>query len=197
MKNPFLILLYLPVIAAFVFVFFPHKRKIGERIWNVACPECGNYIPLAEWKCLCDTEYRGRHILEGCPGDGTRYGSGEASEIRSVECSDCGYELDFYEPYSFEKWSVLEKGEESDKEFITIKRETWLYAIGTAFTLGGALTALFLIIKDIPSSHSPPISPLVMIIVAGIIALGEIFIFLEPRLFYPRRYIKNPKYKEE
>lgn len=133
--------------------------------------------------------------MEGCPEDGTRYGSGEDSELRSAECS-CGFELDFHEPYPFEKWSVLEKGEESDKEFIPIKRETWLYATGTAFTLGGAITALYLIAKDIPSTHSNPISPLVLIMVAGIIALGEIFIFLEPRVFYPRKYVRNPKYKD-
>lgn len=189
-------LLYLPVFAAFAFVFLPHKRKIGERIWNIACPDCGNYIPLAEWTCLCETHYKGRHILEGCPGDGTRYGSGEDSEIRSVECG-CGYELDFYEPYTFEKWTILEKGEESDKEFIPIKRETWLYATGTAFTLVGAITALYFIIKDLPTSHSTPISLFVMITVTGFIALGEIFIFLEPRVFYPKRYIRNPKHRDE
>jgi hypothetical protein len=194
-KNPLLLVLYIPVLAAFFVSFLPPKRKVGERIWEVACPECGNYISLHEWRCLCKTDYRERHILQGCSIDGTRYGSGEDSEIKSVECATCRHELDLYEPYPFKKWSVLGKGEVSDEEFIQITRETWLYAIGTAFTLGGGLTALFLILKNIPSSNSSGIGLTVMIIVAGLIVLGELFLLLEPRVFYPRRFIRNPKYK--
>lgn len=196
-KNPLLLILYFPVAAAFYVAFLPPKRKIAERVWRAACPNCENYIPLAEWKCLCGKNYRGTHILEGCQQDGTRYGSGEDSEVRSVECKECKYELGLYEPYSFEKWSILEKGEESDEEFIPIKRETWMYAIGSTLSLGGGLVALYSMVKDISSLGSSLLGLDVMIPVVGIIVFGWILILLEPKLYPQKKYIRNPQYKGE
>lgn len=97
--------------------------------------------------------------------------------------------------YPFERWSILEKGEDSDQELLLITRHSWMYALGTMLALGGGLVALYLIVKDLSRLTSQSLSLDAMIPVASFIAIGWVLLLLESKIYPPKKFIRNPKFK--
>jgi DNA-directed RNA polymerase subunit RPC12/RpoP len=181
----------------FVNGFFSMRKDSMKNIAQIACPKCEGYIDLYNWDCPCGHFVIDNHIIAGCSVCGTKYGSGY-NKIRSINCQHCSHELNFFEPYKFYNWSVLAKGEITDKEYIVVPRQSNIYTfIGFGIIISAVLLSFFVLGTDPNKIVKIPVLWRALLFLLGV--LGAIFITLSPLIvgvLGPQgKLVKNPKYK--
>ncbi len=93
------------------------NNNLKDRTQKVMCPQCSHYIDIAHLPCGCILP-KEVNLFEGCSDCGMQFGQG-AFRVRGVECTSCGYELDFFEPYPFSEGSILLREDDRDSNLLT------------------------------------------------------------------------------
>lgn len=168
------------------------RKRTGEKLWNILCPTCDEYIPLHHFECPppCGKEYKDRSIIEGCPECKTRYKKEGHDAFRHAICDNCGNTLDFSDPYDFKAWSVLSKGETWETETLLVKNDTVFSSSGKEMIVGG----LLIIILFRLLSFSPDFAMDLGIYFAS---LGLIFLIIHKFLYGDKKRVPNPTFKRK
>jgi len=184
------------IVAVLVFDWHQSFKKLNFNISKIACPKCESYIELDSWDCPCGRKISNVHIFKGCPHCGTKYGEG-AKNIRSLFCSACGQQLNFFRPYEFHNWSILAK-DENTQEFKLVPRENFLEMLGDTFFLGLIFVGLIVFFEmGDPRTFSQ--GQRIRILIAVLILGGGVYFlpWLAKKIYPPKQLVRNPKYKED
>jgi hypothetical protein len=192
----FFYLLLITLIIAFILGWRGTKGDFLAQIWKIACPKCEQHIELNNWVCPCGKKISGKHILEGCPYCGTKYGKSHTN-IRSIVCPSCRYELSFLEPYEFYNWSILGK-DETTEEFKLVPRTNILDYLGDTICPVVLGIVVVYTLFSYPEFGSAPSRLRVLFAFLGVVTLVGFWLFpwIGKKLFPPKKLVRNPKYKE-
>ncbi|MDA2919707.1 hypothetical protein MYX76_09495 [Desulfobacterota bacterium AH_259_B03_O07] len=165
-----------------------HGYPEKDKLWKIACPSCDEYLDVRQWDCPLEHHNHDRSLItDGCDICGMKFGDGEM-DIQGRECSNCEHEIDFFDPYEFHNWSVLNKGENSEQEFLEKFRVTdWTQASIIVLVIWVVLFGyLFFVSKSITLD-----STRFIVFIVGLLVIITILIM---QLRY-KKPLRNPKYR--